>query len=600
MAPGKKNATTKSGTCSGDLPAVPPFLLSSRSSTTQSSSLTSTTGLDDDPPPPTFEETFDGVARLLRGRKNIVVLVGAGISTSCGIPDFRSQDSGLYHSLDLPALGLSEPEDLFCYEFFRDNPVPFYQFARNLYYPLGMSSTPAAAAATTTTAPNTTEPAPNSITTTTTTTTVPPRRTIQPSDSHKLLALLEQKRMLLRVYTQNIDGLEHAAGVSEKKIVYAHGSLQWATCLKCNKRVKSDEILPDIERGSVARCRRPVKSNKTTKKPLLKMLKTTTSKGSNKSGGGSGKRTQDDYPLVTTVDESLVPPRPPSQRIKKRSRTASTSSVATASSFGNVTSVDQGGGSLINHMEGLCGGVMKPAVTFFGETLNDTVRRALEADRDKADALIVIGTSLSVAPISRVIEYLPPTIPRILINRTMVHPSSTTSSDGGGDGSDETPDFDFRGDNYFFDAYLLGFCDDVTRALARQVFKGDVGSTESPDKKRRRQTTTAVQNQHAAGLLTNALQGKEKDWKPEEWSSISVPAERVLLFPGALGSQDVATSAVYSEVAHCDGCSKQIRGVIMKCAVCFDYDLCSKCYPLMSKQHFGGEHFFTLEKANPF
>jgi NAD-dependent SIR2 family protein deacetylase len=32
-----------------------------------------------------------------------------------------------------------------------------------------------------------------------------PERT-RPSDSHKLLALLEQKRMLRRVYSQNIDG----------------------------------------------------------------------------------------------------------------------------------------------------------------------------------------------------------------------------------------------------------------------------------------------------------------------------------------------------------------------------------------------------------
>jgi NAD-dependent SIR2 family protein deacetylase len=28
----------------------------------------------------------------------------------------------------------------------------------------------------------------------------------KPSDSHKLLALLEEKKMLLRVYSQNIDG----------------------------------------------------------------------------------------------------------------------------------------------------------------------------------------------------------------------------------------------------------------------------------------------------------------------------------------------------------------------------------------------------------
>ena len=35
-------------------------------------------------------------------------------------------------------------------------------------------------------------------------TTVPIRP--KPSDAHKLLALLEEKKMLLRVYSQNIDG----------------------------------------------------------------------------------------------------------------------------------------------------------------------------------------------------------------------------------------------------------------------------------------------------------------------------------------------------------------------------------------------------------
>ena len=153
-----------------------------------------------------FEETIEGVARLLRGKKNIVVLVGAGISTSCGIPDFRSKDSGLYNSLDLEALGLSEPEDLFCAEFFSYNPAPFYQFAKNLYFPSSVAISTEA--------------------TTTTSTTVTPTK-ITPSDSHKLLALLDEKKMLLRVYTQNIDGLEESAGVSEKKVVYAHGSLRY-------------------------------------------------------------------------------------------------------------------------------------------------------------------------------------------------------------------------------------------------------------------------------------------------------------------------------------------------------------------------------------
>ena len=44
-----------------------------------------------------------------------------------------------------------------------------------------------------------------------------------------------------------------------------------------------------------------------------------------------------------------------------------------------------------------CDGVLKPGITFFGEKLVDKVTRSLEQDRLKADAVIVIGTSLSVS-----------------------------------------------------------------------------------------------------------------------------------------------------------------------------------------------------------
>ena len=249
----------------------------------------------------TFETTLDGVVRLLEGRKNIVVLVGAGMSVSCGIPDFRSQGSGLYSTLDTEGLGLSCPEDLFDLSFFQDEPGPFYAFAKNLYYPKGENTK------------------------------------VEPSDSHKLLALLEKRKMLQRVYTQNIDGLEVEAGVSNKKIVYAHGSLRWASCTRCQRKVSSEEIMPAIRQGAVARCQ-------------------AVRHGRRNSNG-------------TSTSSTTTSPREPLQRLSKRPR---------------VTSDE------------FCGGVLKPGVTFFGETLNDSVGRALEVDRDKVDALIVIGTSLSV------------------------------------------------------------------------------------------------------------------------------------------------------------------------------------------------------------
>lgn len=249
-----------------------------------------------------FDKTFEGVARLLQGKKNIVVLVGAGISVSCGIPDFRSMGTGLYSQLDLEDLGLSCPEDLFDLSFFQDEPGPFYAFAKNLYYPKGEDVK------------------------------------VEPSDSHKLLALLEQRKMLLRIYSQNIDGLENMAGVSNKKIVYAHGSLRWASCTRCQRKVSSEEIMPAIREGRVARCLAEPK----------------------------GRRNSS---ASSTCSSPSTPSREPLSRLSKRPRMTS---------------------------DEVCGGVFKPGVTFFGETLNDSVRRSLESDREKVDALVVIGTSLSV------------------------------------------------------------------------------------------------------------------------------------------------------------------------------------------------------------
>jgi len=211
-------------------------------------------------------------------------------------------------------LGLSCAEELFDFEVFQENPVPFFHFARNLYFPLGNG------------------------------------QRVQPSDSHKLLALLEEKKMLLRVYSQNIDGLEQKAGVSAKKVVYAHGSLQWATCCRCKRKVNSDEIEADILNGTVARCQAPLVSS------------------------GSSANSGSNKPSPARPASQ----REPSERVATRKRSRSEDD------------------SMNDFPRTVCGGVLKPNVTFFGETLNDSVRRSLEADRNKVDALIVIGTSLSV------------------------------------------------------------------------------------------------------------------------------------------------------------------------------------------------------------
>jgi NAD-dependent SIR2 family protein deacetylase len=620
---------------------------------------------------------LESVANLLVGKKNIVVLVGAGISTSVGIPDFRSKDKGLYNTLDAGALGLSCPEDLFCIEFFKSNPLPFYKFAKHLYYPnqkdkatiatarggklsnkngssnnkKGKGSKEQKPATSTRTSQRirkrrrnmngekgepalvvdgekkpTTMPKPEPPARSADATATHQAGTASPSDSHKLLALLEKQKMLLRVYTQNIDGLESIAGVSDAKIVYCHGSLRSMSCTKCSKKnLPLDKaILESIEAGSVPFCKVAVKTKTKTSRKLTK----------SKAAGAAG------------LGPTLSP-----TRISKRTKRPSSAMEGDNGHEHNSGAARNNNGNNNNNYNcynyrtpdgtvvPCCGGVLKPGITFFGETLDNSVGRKIESDQSKADALIVIGTSLSVAPISRVIEYLPKNIPRILINQTIVHPKSTTRAASITEASindkncDENDDRDFR-KNYVFDAYLLGFCDDVTRALGKQLGLGcnveknakPITSMEIKTKPKTKQPMKPAQKmaasaavvvaRHASDTGAKLMKGENLNLNSDDemedpgWRGITVPRERVLLFPGALPTTvvtldlandtnegEATPSASYQTVAHCDGCSKMIPSgrPIFKCARCFDYDLCQGCYPRISKLHCDGRHPFRKE-----
>jgi len=53
--------------------------------------------------------TLSDVVRLIRNSTNIIVLTGAGVSVSCGIPDFRSRD-GIYSRLAQDFPDLPDPQ----------------------------------------------------------------------------------------------------------------------------------------------------------------------------------------------------------------------------------------------------------------------------------------------------------------------------------------------------------------------------------------------------------------------------------------------------------------------------------------------------------
>jgi NAD-dependent histone deacetylase SIR2 len=62
---------------------------------------------------------------LLEKSRNIIVLSGAGISTSCGIPDFRSA-TGLYAQLQEEGkYDLDDPQQMFDIHYFKEQPEVF-------------------------------------------------------------------------------------------------------------------------------------------------------------------------------------------------------------------------------------------------------------------------------------------------------------------------------------------------------------------------------------------------------------------------------------------------------------------------------------------
>lgn len=56
------------------------------------------------------------------------------------------------------------------------------------------------------------------------------------------MKLVESKGYLRKVFTQNIDTLERRAGVSESKVIEAHGSFAKNHCIDCRKEMQVEEL----------------------------------------------------------------------------------------------------------------------------------------------------------------------------------------------------------------------------------------------------------------------------------------------------------------------------------------------------------------------
>lgn len=171
--------------------------------------------LDDKEKPEALLDSFDlqGVASLIKaGTRNIIVMCGAGISVSAGIPDFRTPGTGLYDNLQ--KYNLPHPTAVFEMNFFRKNPRPFFTLAKELY----------------------------------------PGHYL-PTPTHYFVRMLHDKGLLRRCFTQNIDSLETLAGLPADRVVAAHGNFDSARCIDCKGAVDTEEVKASVMRGEVCECK---------------------------------------------------------------------------------------------------------------------------------------------------------------------------------------------------------------------------------------------------------------------------------------------------------------------------------------------------------
>lgn len=172
-----------------------------------------------------------------------------------------------------------------------------------------------------------------------------------PSPCHRWIKLLEDRGVLLRNYTQNIDTLESLAGV--QKVLQCHGSFKTASCLRCKAKLPGSAIEEYIMEQRIPYCPtcREVRDKEIE---AIKAYRASVKKSRPKSkaqGWDSGEESEEE------IDE-------------------------------------WGGGEP---------GIIKPDITFFGQALDSEFDESLYRDREQVDLLVIIGTSLKVAPVSEVL-----------------------------------------------------------------------------------------------------------------------------------------------------------------------------------------------------
>ncbi len=149
---------------------------------------------------------MDRIVELIRNAHRVVAMTGAGVSTLCGIPDFRGPQ-GLYKQADA--------ERIFDIDWFDRDPSIYYRGCRELVYGL---------------------------------------RNYEPGPVHHALKRLEDAGRLVGIATQNIDMLHQKAGSTN--VWEVHGSPILHHCRRCGAEASFDSVCARLDAGEdVPRCK---------------------------------------------------------------------------------------------------------------------------------------------------------------------------------------------------------------------------------------------------------------------------------------------------------------------------------------------------------
>ena len=139
------------------------------------------------------------LARLVDAAANVVAFTGAGISTECGIPDFRSP-GGLWSKY--------RPID---FETFMSSPAARREgLSRFLSIRAEVGE-------------------------------------VRPGRGHRAIAALVAAGKASAVITQNIDNLHQDSGVPADKVIELHGNGTYAHCLSCRTRHSLDWVARELD-----------------------------------------------------------------------------------------------------------------------------------------------------------------------------------------------------------------------------------------------------------------------------------------------------------------------------------------------------------------